>query len=436
MALYSIYPTSLTLENVCRDHPEAEKYTWEKISVSKGVMPENGVAHNADSVIEFSQRQQPQWAPSVTNRQQDRDVEVLDVLASDVTIEGHGQKEREREREMTHAGRAAGQGSRLDRLPGKRQRVEDVDNLCPRSLAAERERCDAADAVLRIKKEVAEHAVLKDRSKLLKEDSKRRRKETGLADALDSGSAAEAQMPMQQLLPTDASNSARVPHTPACGKGEQDEESGSHGRRQMAQRRSDWSQRDWSEGREARKRTHTERFRPHSSDQKFKLKAEHEGDSPDLPDINAADRASANGAPVAPVLETPGTQVSKRPKSESRTRDMDMHDKHHQTLGTRGRGGRGTGSLAARAPRTSSIKTQTRSMKTRVAGPSAHPLEPEPCSILILNPNSLSLNPRALGVKTRAARPSKTAPFEPGDLVLVSAKHPSVMRCVCVCACV
>ena len=101
MALYSIYPTSLTLENVCRDHPEAEKYTWEKISVSKGVMPKNGVAHNTDGVIEFSQRQQPQWAPSVANRQQGRDVEVLDVLAFDVTIEGHGQRERERERDDT-----------------------------------------------------------------------------------------------------------------------------------------------------------------------------------------------------------------------------------------------------------------------------------------------------------------------------------------------
>ncbi len=435
MALYSVCTSSLIFENFCRDHPEAEKYTWEKISLSKGVMPEDGVAHNSFGVVEFRQRQQPQWAPSVANRQQGREVEVLDVLASDVTIEGHGQREREREREITQAARAAGQGSRLERLPGKRQRVEDVDDLCPRSRAAERGRCDAADAVLRIKKEVAEHEVLKDGSKLLKESSKRRRKETCMADALDSGSAAEVQMPMQQQLPTDASDSARVPHTPACGKGEQDEESRSQGRRLIAQIGRDRSQRDGSGGREARKRTHTERFRPHRSDQKFKLKAVHEGVSPGSPEINPTNRASANGAPVAPVLETPGTRVSKRPKSESRTHDMDMHDTHHQALGIGGGGGGRAGCLAARASRTSSIKNQTPNMKTSVAA-SPNPLDPESCAPLSVNPKSLSLNPRPLGVKTSAARASKTAPFEPGDLVLVSAKHSSVMRRVCVCVCV
>lgn len=309
-------------------------------------MPADGVAHNADHVLEFHQRQQPQWAPNVADRHQGRDVEVLDVLASDVTIEGHGQREKERKREMTQARRAAGQGSRLERVPGKRQRVDDVGDLCPRNLAAAR-RCYEADAVLGTKKEVAEHEMLKDGSKLLKEGGKSRRKKRGLPDALDSGSVAEAQKPMQQLLPKDDSNSARVPRTPACGKGEQDEESRLHGRGLMAQIERDWSGSDWSEGREARKRTNTERFRPHRSDHTLKFKAENDGESLGAPETNAANRASANAATVATMLDTPGTRVSKRPKSESRTRDMEMYDTHHQALETRGNAGVRGASLAS-----------------------------------------------------------------------------------------
>ena len=361
------------------DYPEDgpdPKYTWEKI-VPRKEITEEGIPHINEEVKAFNERQKAEWAPSVASRSPPEDIEALPTVAS----EGDGQTFVDRSHGKPAPALRVGHVQSSEHLQSKRQRVDDFS---PRH-QAKSGGCALADAGLQVKEEGKEHAGHEEHG-LLRGGSKRKRKDTVLADVSEPVSAGKARDNMQPLQSVDASNAAHVLRTPAHGKGEQDQEEDRGG------------QRDDLDGREGRKRTQTARFRPSSgtSHAVVKLEAEHKCPSPGAQPSVAANRACVAASVAPPVPETPVTQLAKRLKRESRTRVDTADAFESQTPVTRATPATQRGNAHAAGV-------------AREASPSSHS-------------QCLRSLPARASRADAAARPWPT-PIEPGDLVLVSTKQ-------------